>query len=253
MKYRPRQPETRLCAHCHTPYSSAHKRRLYCGNSCANLASYARRPRSKAPQATPTLGAVPETPTPSVNLAASWQNVAMLTGSHLAAKLVGVLGERLLGLFTPPPAAQPLETLDPAHWLPAALLSAPAPRLELEMPWWDQPQVFLQLTYFGHTLYYQPRHRCLLWRVGPGQVLLLFSPEQLAAVAELTPGDYVPTPLAEPEAHLASQLVGELPVSPAVIEPRGADRSASPLPAWAADCAPLAAPAYAPLQAADYA
>ena len=52
VKYRPRQPETRLCAHCHTPYSSAHKRRIYCGNSCANLASYARRPQSKDPKKT---------------------------------------------------------------------------------------------------------------------------------------------------------------------------------------------------------
>lgn len=193
VKYRPRQPETRLCAHCHTPYSSAHKRRIYCGNSCANLASYARRPRSKTPKATSTLGVVPEGTPPTVNLAASWQNAAMLTGCQLAAKLVGVVGERVLRLFTPPPAAelavQPLEAVDPAHWLPAVLLNAPAPRLKLEMPWWDEPQVFLQLTYFGHTLFYQPRHRCLFWRAVPGQVLLLFSPEQLAAIAELTPSE----------------------------------------------------------------
>lgn len=200
MKYRPRQPETRLCAHCHTPYSSAHKRRIYCGNSCANLASYARRPRSKAPQTTSSLGGVPEGTLPTVNLAASWQNAAILTGCQLAAKLVGVVGERVLQLFTPPPAAelaaQPLEAVDPAQWLPAALLSAPAPRLELEMPWWDKPQVFLQLAYFGHTLFYQPRHRCLFWRAVPGQVLLLFSPEQLAAIAELTPSE--PTQLLSP-------------------------------------------------------
>ncbi|MGI4832730.1 MAG: hypothetical protein ACRYFK_04635 [Janthinobacterium lividum] len=182
--------------------------------------------------------------------------MALLTGCQLAAQLAGVLGERVLRLFTPPPAAelaaQPLEAVDPTHWLPAALLSAPAPRLELEMPWWDEPQVFLQLTYFGHTLYYQPRHRCLCWRVGPGQVLLLFSPEQLAAIAELTPGDYVPAPLVEP-ARLAAheQPVALRPSAPALASspPPSATQPADPAPAWAVGCPPPEAPAYAPVYA----
>jgi hypothetical protein len=58
--------------------------------------------------------------------------------------------------------------------------------------------VFLQLSYFGHTLYDQPTQRCLLWRVVPGQVLLVSSPAQLAAIAELTPVEHGPALPAEP-------------------------------------------------------
>jgi hypothetical protein len=251
VKYRPRQPETRLCVHCHKPYVSAHKRRIYCGNSCANQVSYARKPRAKAPQTAVTLGAMPAPAAPlaSVNLASSWQNVAILTGSHVAAKLVLVLGERLLQLFTPTPAAtlaaSPPESVDPTSWLPAALLSAPAPRLTLTMAWWEQPQVFLQLSYFGHTLYYQPTHRCLLWRVVPGQVLLLSSPEQLTAIAELTPIEHVPASLAEPLVlpALPTSSPRAVPAPPAQASSWGLSQQQAP--DRASDFAPDQAPAYA--------
>jgi hypothetical protein len=47
--------------------------------------------------------------------------------------------------------------------------------------------VFLQLAYFGHTLYYQPTQRCLLWKVAAGQYLPVFTAEQLAQVTEFVP------------------------------------------------------------------
>jgi hypothetical protein len=247
MKYRPRQPETRLCVHCHKPYVSAHKRRIYCGNSCANQVSYARRPRLKVLSPTPSLGAVPASTTAlaSVNLAPSWQNAAILAGSQVAAKLVLVLGERLLQLFTSSPAsvptASPPEPVDPAGWLPAALLSAPAPRLTLTMAWWEQPQVFLQLSYFGHTLYYQPTHYCLLWRAVPGQVLLLSSPAQLAAIAELTPIEHVPAPPAEPLA-LPTPVPAPLTSSPQAIP---SPQFQSQAPIWGLAQAPDRAPDFA--------
>lgn len=248
MKYRPRQPETRFCVHCHKPYVSAHKRRIYCGNSCANQVSYARQARLKAPQNTTTLGAsaTATPPLPTVNLAPSWQNAALLTGSHVAAELLLLLGKRVQQLFTSAPAAalaaRPPEPVDPASWLPAALLSAPAPRLTLPLTWWEQPQVFLQLSYFGHTLYYQPTQRCLLWGVVPGQVLWLSSPEQLAAIAELTPLEHGPVPPAEP---LALPAAGR-PTSSSGALPAPQSPHWGLAPAQALDKAPTCAPDLAP-------
>jgi hypothetical protein len=235
MKYRPREPETRLCVRCQQPYVSAHQRRIYCGNSCANQISYARKLRPKTLATSAALGATPK-------------------AEPKAANLVLVLGERLLKLFTAPPATtlttSPSEPIDPASWLPAALLSAPAPRLTLTMPWWDQPQVFLQLAYFGHTFYYQPTHQCLLWRAVPGQVLLLSSPELLAAVLELTPNEQVPLPPAEiaPTAPAAlATLPQALPTWPNLQQVPARN------PFGSETFAPDQAPFYAPDQAPPYA
>jgi hypothetical protein len=254
MKYRPREPETRLCVRCHKPYVSAHQRRIYCGNSCANQVSYARKPRPKTLATSAALGATPKAEPAAVNLAPTWQNAAILTGSHVAANLVLVLGERLLKLFTASPATtlttSPSEPIDPASWLPAALLSAPAPRLTLTMPWWDQPQVFLQLAYFGHTFYYQPTHQCLLWRAVPGQVLLLSSPELLAAVLELTPNEQVPVPPAE----IAPAVPAALATLPQALPTWPSPQQVPARNLFGSETfAPDQAPFYAPDQAPPYA
>lgn len=56
----------------------------------------------------------------------------------------------------------------------------------------------MQLQYLGHTLYYQPTQRLLLWRAAPGELRLLTGPEQVALMAEQIPSDserQQPTPV----------------------------------------------------------
>jgi hypothetical protein len=199
MKYRKRLPQACTCAHCGHEFLSAHQRGKYCSNSCTNLASYARRraaQRSLAPAlAAPTPSLAVPAPLPAFNLAHTWHNAAFMTGCSVAAQLLVSLGERVYKAFTTPvvpPAAptggaRPALPADPLHWLPAHLLAVDAPRVPLHLAWWEQPHVFLQLAYFGHTLYHQPTQRCLLWEVAPRQYLPVFTAEQLAQVAEFVP------------------------------------------------------------------
>ena len=199
MKYRKRFPQARTCAHCGHEFLSAHQRGKYCSNSCTNLASYARRrvaKRSLSPAlASPTTTPAVPAPIPAFNIATTWHNAAFLTGCSVAAQLLVSLGERAYKAFTTPVVpsvapkggARPELPADPLHWLPAHLLAADAPRVTLHLAWWEQPHLFLQLAYFGHTLYYQPTQRCLLWEAAPGQYLPVFTAEQLAQVAEFVP------------------------------------------------------------------
>jgi hypothetical protein len=91
---------------------------------------------------------------------------------------------------TPVPALpsppQP-QLVDPLSWLPAGLLTGAAPRVPITSNTTGQAIIFVQLLYFGHTLYYQPRQRLLLWRAAPGELRLLAGPEQVAAMAEQIP------------------------------------------------------------------
>jgi hypothetical protein len=200
--YKKRQPTLRHCVHCHAPFESAHKRRIYCGNSCSTLAYYAR--KATATAADLPLAAVPRPlvaaastlaePPVSRGLTLDWskQNFAVLGGALLLAQLGSRVVNRLWEAFTEPalpPAASHLalaeRAADPLEWLPAGLLSSAAPRVSLPVPALGQSFVFVQLTYLGHTLFYQPSQRVLLWRVLPGQMVALRKAEQLALIAEL--------------------------------------------------------------------
>lgn len=95
--------------------------------------------------------------------------------------VLGTLGmraiDKLLSSPSPLPSAPLVATRsvapgreDPASWLPAGLLTAAAPRVALALLAGEPAVVFVQLQYLGHTLYYQPSQRVLLWRSAPGQL-----------------------------------------------------------------------------------
>lgn len=113
------------------------------------------------------------------------------------------VGERTMEHFKQPsiPAVPPLppaQLVDPLSWLPAGLLTANAPRVLLELPALGQSVLFVRLQYLGHTLYYQPSQRLLLWRAAPGKLLPLRGLDDVALVAEQTPFDDYNQRLARP-------------------------------------------------------
>ena len=176
--YRRRAPEQRQCVHCAKPFESAHKRRIYCGNSCSTLAYYVRKARAAA--ASPSLspaeaetllaGTSPprrEQVAPS-RLTLDWSkpNFLLLSAANFVTQVGTGVAKRLWDAFTgPSPSADPpLATgrpADPLDWLPAGLLSRAAPRVSLALPALGQVLVFVHLTYLGHTLFYQPTQRVL--------------------------------------------------------------------------------------------
>jgi len=186
--------------HCAKPFESAHKRRIYCSHSCSTLAYYARKAQASPTGATtpaqgPLSGPVPPgggASTPAAQtLDWNLQNLAVLGTASALGQLGVSLGKKVVQAFSEP-AASPIpvaaaRVLDPLDWLPTGLLTSDAPRVPLELPSLGQTFVFVQLRYLGHTLFYQPRRRALLWRVVPGQLLALLSPEHVAFVAEQTP------------------------------------------------------------------
>jgi hypothetical protein len=221
--YKKRLPTLRHCVHCHASFESAHKRRIYCGNSCSTLAYYARKaaaPATALPLAAPPLPVVAaarplaEAPAPK-GLTLDWngQNLAVLGGASLLAQFGSSVVKRLWEAFTEPALPPKLPHLglaervaDPLDWLPAGFLTGAAPRVSLPIPALGQALVFVQFTYLGHTLFYQPTQRVLLWRVGPGQLMALRKADHLALVAELPAYE-------EPRAQLPSPSPFS-PVSP---------------------------------------
>ncbi|TDN39892.1 hypothetical protein E4631_24960 [Hymenobacter sp. UV11] len=226
MAYHKRPLTTRTCAHCHEAYQAVDRRRLYCSSSCKVSACQRRRralalakqtqtdqPQTEQPSTassllgtntsavTPTFtlpdGTTSATPTAKANpqtLAWNLHNMALL-GTAAALGNLGVkAGERVAErLKKPAPsAATPVTTpelVDPLNWLPPGLLTATAPRVPLEVGESGQSVVFVHLRYLGHTLYYQPTQRLLLWRAAPGDLQLVHSAEEVAFVAEQTPCD----------------------------------------------------------------
>jgi hypothetical protein len=196
--YRKRPSTLRHCAHCHAPFESGHKRRIYCGNSCSTLAYYARKAHAApAPAQGSITLAAPALPTPgpgpgAQRLTLDWnkQNIAVLSAANFVAQVGANVGKRLWNAFTGPSASAPAlpaagQAADPLDWLPIGLLSSAAPRVTLELPGLNRSVVFVQLTYLGHTFFYQPTQRVLLWRAAPGQLMALITADQLALVTEL--------------------------------------------------------------------
>jgi hypothetical protein len=164
---------------------------MYCCPSCKTLASNARRRTTMGkptPLAAPIVAAGSAPP-----LSFDLQTVGVVA----AGTAVGTLGLRVVDhLFSnpSPPPAGPLppvsvaaEREDPANWLPAGLLTAAVPRVPLEVMSGGPAVIFVQLQYLGHTLYYQPSQRVLLWRSAPGQLRALLSAAQVAQMAEQLP------------------------------------------------------------------
>jgi hypothetical protein len=222
MAYHKRPATTRTCVHCQETYQAIDRRRLYCSSSCKVQACKAKRRRRLAAKA--QLAAPPKTATsPTISSAAAtaspqtlaWnlQNMAVL-GTAAALGNLGVkAGEQVVERFKrpSPPAptsAQTPELVDPLSWLPVGLLTAAAPRVPLEIGDSGQAVVFVQLQYLGHTLYYQPRQRVLLWRAAPGQLAPLGGPEDVAFVAEQTPCEAYSPSLSHPLAGRELQTLG---------------------------------------------
>jgi hypothetical protein len=202
MAYRKRPATARICVHCHEAYEAVDRRRLYCGDSCKVQACKAKRRRrlaAKAPDlAAPSMPVgTPPTPTPSPQtLDWNLQNLAVLGTAAALGNLSVKVGERVVeSLKQPSPAALPpqpaptLQLVDPLSWLPAGLLTANAPRVPLELLAQGRSVLFVELRYLGHTLYYQPSQRVLLWRAAPGKLQVLSGPDDVAYVAEQVPCD----------------------------------------------------------------
>jgi hypothetical protein len=124
----------------------------------------------------------------------SLQNFGVIGAAAALGTLSVKVGERVVESFKQPapavlPPVPPAQLVDPLSWLPPGLLTANAPRVPLELPALGKSVLFVQLQYLGHTLYYQPSQRLLLWRAAPGKLMALRGPEEVALVAEQVPCD----------------------------------------------------------------
>lgn len=194
--------QPRSCAHCHTEFWAAHKRRLYCTNSC-NTQAYNRRKAlaglASTPPSLPVAAAtqfpastsVPVlAPAPKQTLDWNLSNLALLSTAAALGQLGVYLGTALWELFTtrsPPLPVEIAQRPDPLSWLPAGLLTSAARRVRLDLPHGADALVFVELPYLGHVLYYQPRERVLLWGALPGTYLALLTAEHVDGVAEQQP------------------------------------------------------------------
>lgn len=157
--YRKRAPEQRTCAHCGASFESAHKRRIYCGNSCTTLACYARKAQRAPGLLGPQAKSEPAEAAP-VTLAANVSNVALLTSAVLLADVVKLGIDWLL---TPAPQA------GPSTWLPVELRTLMVPQRLLQHPSWQEPRFFRPLPYEGEVYYYRAADELLFWLAPDGQ------------------------------------------------------------------------------------
>lgn len=158
-KYRKRAPEQRTCAHCGAPFESAHKRRIYCGNSCTTLACYARKAQRAPGLQAPQQKAEAADSTP-VTLAANFSNMTLLTSAVLLADVIKLGIDWLL---TPAPQA------GPSTWLPVELRTLTPPQQLLLHPSWPEPRLFRPLPYQGEVYYYRAADELLFWLAPDGQ------------------------------------------------------------------------------------
>jgi hypothetical protein len=164
--YRKRPAELRYCVHCHTPFESNHKRRIYCGNSCSTLAYYARKAHARVPSATSAsplgaslLVAPIEAPTPpAVTLALNAQNLALFTAGPLLADGLKQAFRFVGNLFTPTPQA------GPSTWLPLLFRLVKQPLVPFEHVDWDEPRFFVPLEWRNTLFYYRAAQDLLFWQ-----------------------------------------------------------------------------------------
>lgn len=122
------------------------------------------------------------------------------------------LGEKVVKALTSPSkpvsaSVEVMQPVNPLNWLPAGLLTAAAPRVQLQVHASGQTLPFIELNYLGHKLYYQPTNNWLLWGIEPGKLVALLSPEHVAIVAEQMPANYyAPAPALPSYSSGACQL-----------------------------------------------
>jgi hypothetical protein len=139
-------------------------------------------------------------------MAWSAANLTLLTTSNLAAQLLLHLGTKLYQALTTPAKQVPRE--DPLTWLPAAFVTTAPQRRALALPLWGRERQCVELHYLGHTFFYQPSERCLLWAVAPGQYMIVSEAAQVPLIAELDPYQpALPVVLASPMRQLAARPI----------------------------------------------
>ncbi|RZJ91232.1 MAG: hypothetical protein EOO60_08195, partial [Hymenobacter sp.] len=158
--YRKRVPQVRHCVHCGDAFESAHKSRIYCGNSCSTLAYYARKAQAStlpttaatraaalgAPAAAaPTEPAAP----PAVTLALNAQNLALFTAGPLLADGLKQAIQFVGKLLAPTPQA------GPSTWLPALFKLVKQPLVTFQHVEWDEPRFFVPVEWRGTVFYYR--------------------------------------------------------------------------------------------------
>jgi ribosomal protein S27AE len=195
MAYKKVPEESRVCAFCGTAFTAAHRRRIYCSNSCntracvarkaanADLAATAADPAAASALASPTSEAAPaNVVTTPVTLAHTLQNWTILTIAPQVPKLLGAVGQFVGELLAPREAG-------PSTWLPVALQQLKGPLVAMEHASWDEPRFFVELPYGKHTLYYRAQHELLVVREATGELRQLrtaaLTPTPLRGIAAL--------------------------------------------------------------------
>jgi ribosomal protein S27AE len=193
MAYKKVAEENRVCACCGTAFIAAHRRRIYCSNSCNTRACVARKaakaqlvaaaePAVSNGLTSPASAAdTPNAGTTPVTLAHNLQNWTILSIAPQVPKLVGAVVQFVGELLAPRGAG-------PTTWLPAALQQPKAPLVAMEHESWDEPRFFVELPHGNHTLYYRAQHELLLVREPTGNLRQLRTAAEFAA---LTPAPLV--------------------------------------------------------------
>jgi hypothetical protein len=158
--------------HCGDAFESAHKRRIYCGNSCSTLAYYARKAQASPPPVTTStssaaLNGPPVTVTdppapPAVTLAFNAQNLALFTAGPLLADGLKQVLQFVGNLLAPTPQA------GPSTWLPALFKLAKQPLLPFQHVEWDEPRFFVPVEWQGTVFYYRAAQDLLFWQDSEG-------------------------------------------------------------------------------------
>jgi ribosomal protein S27AE len=171
MAYHKVVPVARPCAFCGTEFLAAHRRRIYCSNSCNTRMCLAR--KGRAAGAPPAAGLASAASEPvKVTLASNVQNWAMLA---FVPQVLGEVVQVLCNLFTPRRAG-------PSTWLSAALQQLKGPLATLQHAEWEEPRFFVKISYASHTLYYRAQHELLVVREPDGSLRQLSTAAEFAAL-----------------------------------------------------------------------
>lgn len=184
--YRKRVPQVRHCVHCGNTFESAHKSRIYCGNSCSTLAYYARKAQAgplptTASTSAATLGTPAAVPTevaapPAVTLALNAQNLALFTAGPLLADGLKQAIQFVGKLLAPTPQA------GPSTWLPALFRLVKQPLVTFQHVDWDEPRFFVPVEWRGTVFYYRAAQDLLFWLAPDEQFHQLTQQAQFQAI-----------------------------------------------------------------------
>ena len=218
--YRKRLPQVRHCVHCGDAFESAHKSRIYCGNSCSTLAYYARKAQaSPLPKTATALGApataAPTEPAapPAVTLALNAQNLALFTAGPLLADGLKQAIQFVGKLLAPTPQA------GPSTWLPALFRLVKEPLVTFQHVEWDEPRFFVPVEWRGTVFYYRLAQDLLFWQAPDGQCYQLTQQAQFQAILnqlqlQKLVQQAVPT-------YNAASLTRDLPLPPSPLKDLG--------------------------------